>query len=83
MLHMQALRIRCSICKTNTQNCVCCVMQDAEDIIDDVTALLEGDKSKDVRTAVVLSLPLTPQTLPVLLERARDVSPVVSVVPPP
>ena len=58
-------------------------MQDAEDIIDDVTALLEGDKSKDVRTAVVLSLPLTPQTLPVLLERARDVSPVVSVVPPP
>lgn len=51
--------------------------QDAEDIIDDVTALLEGDKSKDVRSAVVLALPLTPHTLPVLLDRARDVSPVV------
>jgi hypothetical protein len=51
--------------------------QDAQDIVDAVAALLDGDKSKDVRMAVVLSLPLDTDTLPVLLQRARDVSPQV------
>lgn len=54
-------------------------MQDAQDIVDSVEALLGGDKSKDVRMAVVLSLPLDTDTLPVLLRRARDVSPQVSI----
>lgn len=54
-------------------------MQDAQDIVDSVEALLDGDKSKDVRMAVVLSLPLDTDTLPVLLRRARDVSPQVSI----
>lgn len=52
--------------------------QDAQDIVDAVEALLDGDKSKDVRMAVVLSLPLDTDTLPVLLQRARDVSPQVT-----
>lgn len=51
--------------------------QDAQDIVDAVAALLDGDKSKDVRMAVVLSLPLDTDTLPILLQRARDVSPQV------
>jgi hypothetical protein len=51
--------------------------QDAQDIVDAVEALLDGDKSKDVRMAVVLALPLDTDTLPVLLQRARDVSPQV------
>lgn len=52
--------------------------QDAQDIVDAVEALLDGDKSKDVRMAIVLSLPLDTDTLPVLLQRARDVSPQVT-----
>lgn len=46
--------------------------------MDAVTALLNGDKSKDVRMAVVLSLPLDTHTLPVLLQRTRDIAPTVS-----
>lgn len=51
--------------------------QDTQDIVDAVTALLNGDKSKDVRMAVVLSLPLDTHTLPVLLQRIRDIAPTV------
>jgi hypothetical protein len=51
--------------------------QDTQDIVDAVTALLNGDKSKDVRMAVVLSLPLDTHTLPVLLQRTRDTAPTV------
>jgi hypothetical protein len=51
--------------------------QDAQDTVDAVSALLDGDKSKDVRMTVVLSLPLDTDTLPVLLQRTRDVSPQV------
>lgn len=39
--------------------------------------LLDTDKSKDVRIAVLQSLPLDAASLPVLLERARDVNPLV------
>jgi hypothetical protein len=39
--------------------------------------LLDTDKSKDVRIAVVQSLPLDAASLPVLLERTRDVNPLV------
>lgn len=53
--------------------------QDSDDSVEAVVALLEGDKSKDVRVAVVQSLPLTTSTLPVLLHRAKDVNPVVSI----
>lgn len=55
--------------------------QDTQDIVEAVTALLNGDKSKDVRMAVVLSLPLDTQTLPVLLQRTRDIAPTVCLKP--
>lgn len=48
-----------------------------EEAIEALLALLEGDKSKDVRAAVVQALPLTAGTLPAVLRRARDVSPLV------
>lgn len=53
-------------------------VQDNDDVVDALTTLLECDKSKDVRVAVVMELTLDGSTLPVLLQRARDVSPVVS-----
>lgn len=53
---------------------------DSED--DDVSGLLEklldvlqNDPSADVRRSLLLNLPLTPSTLPYLLERARDLDP--------
>lgn len=56
------------------------LLQDPHDIVASITALLEGDKSKDVRIAVVQSLPLNTNTLPVLLHRARDISPMVRAI---
>jgi hypothetical protein len=47
-------------------------------VLDTVVRLLETDKSKDVRTAIVTSLPLSASTLTVLLARVRDISPHVS-----
>lgn len=54
---------------------------DSEDD-DDVSGLLEklldvlqNDPSADVRRSLLLNLPLTPGTLPYLLERARDLDP--------
>lgn len=52
--------------------------QDGQEVIEAMTALLETDKSKDVRIAVVQSLPLSTATLPVLLQRTSDVNPLVS-----
>ena len=55
---------------------------DSEDDDDDVSGLLEklldvlqNDPSADVRRSLLLNLPLTPSTLPYLLERARDLDP--------
>ncbi len=56
--------------------------KDNEDSDDDASGLLEklldvlqNDPSADVRRSLLLNLPLTPDTLPYLLERARDLDP--------
>lgn len=54
--------------------------QDADDSDDDTAGgvlerlldILQNDPSSDVRRSLLLNLPLTPSTLPYLLERARD-----------
>lgn len=46
-------------------------------LVEAALALLESDKSKDVRIAVVATLPLNAASLPHILRRARDVSPQV------
>eukprot|EP00775_Hariotina_reticulata_P011494 gene11494-11637_t len=49
--------------------------EDAQAPLDAILRLLKSDKSKDVRSAIVAALPLDESTLPVLLERVRDISP--------
>ncbi|WIA22943.1 hypothetical protein OEZ85_001312 [Tetradesmus obliquus] len=51
--------------------------EDGQAILAAMLQLLDTDKSKDVRIAVLQSLPLDAASLPVLLERARDVNPLV------
>lgn len=46
-------------------------------MLDGMIELLETDKSKDVRVAVVQSLPLYDATMPVLLDCIRDEHPLV------
>jgi hypothetical protein len=52
-------------------------LQDGQAVVESMLQLLDTDKSKDVRIAVVQSLPLDAASLPVLLERTRDVNPLV------
>ena len=44
----------------------------ADDLSAKLVEVLQNDPSSDVRRALLLNLPLTPTTLPFLLERARD-----------
>ena len=48
---------------------------DASGIVEKLVDILQNDPSADVRRSLLLNLPLTPTTLPYLLERARDVDP--------
>ncbi|KAI9852004.1 MAG: hypothetical protein M1838_002127 [Thelocarpon superellum] len=45
---------------------------DAGGLMDTLLEALQNDPSADVRRSLLLNLPLTPNTLPYLLERARD-----------
>lgn len=51
--------------------------EDAGGILGKLTSLLQNDPSADVRRSLLLNLPFTPSTLPVLLERARDQDPAI------
>lgn len=44
-------------------------------LLDRLFEVLQNDPSADVRRSLLLNLPLTPETLPFLLERARDLDP--------
>ena len=44
-------------------------------LLERLLEVLQNDPSADVRRSLLLNLPLTPATLPYLLERARDVDP--------
>ncbi|KAK4697012.1 condensin complex subunit 3, partial [Lecanoromycetidae sp. Uapishka_2] len=44
-------------------------------LLDKLLDVLQNDPSADVRRSLLLNLPLTPDTLPYLLERARDLDP--------
>ena len=44
-------------------------------LLEKLLEVLQNDPSADVRRSLLLNLPLTPSTLPYLLERARDVDP--------
>lgn len=44
-------------------------------LLEKLLDVLQNDPSADVRRSLLLSLPLTPTTLPYLLERARDLDP--------
>lgn len=46
-------------------------------MVDELVRLVETDRSKDVRIAVTLSLPLYDATMPVLLARLKDENPLV------
>ena len=48
---------------------------DTSSLLDILLEVLQNDPSADVRRSLLLNLPLTPGTLPYLLERARDVDP--------
>ena len=45
---------------------------DAHGLLEKLLDVLQNDPSADVRRSLLLNLPLTPSTLPFLLERARD-----------
>ncbi|KAL8835692.1 MAG: hypothetical protein Q9170_003231 [Blastenia crenularia] len=47
--------------------------EDASGLLKKLLGVLQNDSSADVRRSLLLNLPLTPTTLPFLLERARDV----------
>jgi condensin complex subunit 3 len=47
----------------------------ANGLLEKLLDVLQNDPSADVRRSLLLNLPLTPGTLPFLLERARDVDP--------
>ena len=44
-------------------------------LLEKLLEVLQNDPSADVRRSLLLNLPLTPETLPFLLERARDLDP--------
>lgn len=44
-------------------------------LLEKLLEILQNDPSADVRRSLLLNLPLTPSTLPYLLERARDLDP--------
>ena len=48
---------------------------DASGLLMKLLEVLQNDPSADVRRSLLLNLPLTPSTLPYLLERARDLDP--------
>ena len=48
---------------------------DAFGLLEKLLGFLQNDPSADVRRSLLLNLPLTPETLPYLLERARDFDP--------
>ena len=48
---------------------------DAHGLLEKLLGVLQNDPSADVRRSLLLNLPLTPETLPYLLERARDIDP--------
>lgn len=48
---------------------------DATGLLEKLLDILQNDPSADVRRSLLLNLPLTPGTLPFLLERARDLDP--------
>ncbi|MCJ1310382.1 hypothetical protein MMC25_004046 [Agyrium rufum] len=48
---------------------------DAVGLLAKLLDVLQNDSSADVRRSLLLNLPLTPSTLPYLLERARDLDP--------
>lgn len=48
---------------------------DPSGLLEKLVEVLQNDPSPDVRRSLLLSLPLTPTTLPFLLERARDLDP--------
>lgn len=49
--------------------------EDASGLLVKLIDVLQNDPSADVRRSLLLNLPLTPATLPYLLERARDMDP--------
>ena len=48
---------------------------DVSRLLEKLLDVLQNDPSADVRRSLLLNLPLTPSTLPFLLERARDLDP--------
>ena len=48
---------------------------DVSGLLEKLLDVLQNDPSADVRRSLLLNLPLTPGTLPFLLERARDLDP--------
>lgn len=52
-----------------------CDNDDTGGLLEKLLEVLQNDPSADVRRSLLLNLPLTPSTLPYLLERARDVDP--------
>ena len=48
---------------------------DVSGLLERLLEVLQNDPSADVRRSLLLNLPLTPETLPYLLERARDLDP--------
>lgn len=48
---------------------------DASALLETLLQILQNDPSADVRRSLLVNLPLTPGTLPYLLERARDLDP--------
>ena len=48
---------------------------DASGLLEKLLEVLQNDPSAEVRRSLLLNLPLTPATLPYLLERARDLDP--------
>lgn len=49
--------------------------EEAAGLLEKLIDALQNDPSPDVRRSLLLNLPLTPKTLPYLLERARDLDP--------
>ncbi|KAL8922423.1 MAG: hypothetical protein Q9208_005145 [Pyrenodesmia sp. 3 TL-2023] len=51
--------------------------EEASGLLRKLLEVLQDDPSADVRRSLLLNLPLTPTTLPFLLERARDTDPAI------
>lgn len=49
--------------------------EDANGLLERLLEVLQNDPHADIRRSLLLNLPLTPGTLPFLLERARDLDP--------